>query len=204
MAKRTKRRTNSTNTGSSTELRSPMSSKPRLDPHKRQLSRFYEPLVLLYTLGRTRGEHTCAVLSTQENVSHLPLKELRRKFLSELAYACDYDKGGDTVTAIGLESTPQRYIFWVASNSCPRRKIIPFLRSLLARLKHVSDESAQLPPEGPVDIATLCIHFASPRIKKYRSHLSPLLRRCQGYLAETERKDGTFRRWAYVQQSQGC
>ncbi|KAF2257427.1 hypothetical protein BU26DRAFT_383799, partial [Trematosphaeria pertusa] len=153
--------------------------------------RFYEPLVLLYTLGRTRGEHTCAVLSTQENVSHLPLKELRRKFLSELAYACDYDKGGDTVTAIGLESTPQRYIFWVASNSCPRRKIIPFLRSLLARLKHVSDESAQLPPEGPVDIATLCIHFASPRIKKYRSHLSPLLRRCQGYLAETERKDGT-------------
>jgi hypothetical protein len=59
--------------------------KPRLDPRERQLSRFYEPLVLLYTLGSTRGEHTAAALSPDENICELPLKELRRRFLDELA-----------------------------------------------------------------------------------------------------------------------
>ncbi|KAF2807533.1 uncharacterized protein BDZ99DRAFT_489804 [Mytilinidion resinicola] len=158
----------------------------------RQLSRFYEPLVLLHTLGSTRGEHTCAELSTRENVSQLPLKDLRRMFLSELAYTCDYDKGGDTVTAIGLNSTPQNYVFWVASNSCPRRKIVPFLESLLTNLRDISITATLVTLEGVNDIAAQCIRFATPRIKKYRSHLSPLLRKCHAYLAQTEREDGKF------------
>jgi hypothetical protein len=48
---------------------------------------------------------------------------------------CDYDKGGDTVTAIGLELTPQRFIFWVASNSCLKGKIVSFLELLLVALR---------------------------------------------------------------------
>ena len=99
----------------------------RLNPRERQLSRFYEPLVLLYTLGSTRGEHTAAALPPDENICELPLKELRRRFLNELAYVCDYNKGGDTVTAIGLESTPQRYVFWVGANTSPQKRIVPFV-----------------------------------------------------------------------------
>lgn len=178
MAKRKKNRKNSRNTSSSAGISSPFPKKPRFEPHTRQLSRFYEPLVLLYTLGSTRGEHTCAVRSAKENLSHLPLKDLRRRFLTELAYACDYDKGGDTVTAIGLESTPQRYIFWVASNSCPKKKIVPFLQSLLVKLRHISTQKGQSMPEGANGIATQCIRFATPRIRKYRSLLNQLLRRC--------------------------
>jgi hypothetical protein len=197
MTKRTKDQMNSANTYSPTELQTRSPKKPRLDPHQRQLSRFYEPLVLLYTLGSTRGEHTCAVLSAQENISQLPLQELRRRFLCELAYICDFDKGGDTVTAIGLESNPQKCVLWVASNSCPRKKIVPFLESLLAKLRDTSAAAAPITPEGANNIAMECIGFATPRIKKYRSLLNPLLRKCQAYLARTERDDCKFNCRAY-------
>jgi hypothetical protein len=177
----------STNTSSPKGQNTSHRNIPRLDPQKRQLSRFYEPLILLHTLGSTRGEHTCAALPIQDDVSHRPTKDVRRKFLTELAYMCDYDKGGDTVTAIGLESTPQRCVFWVASNSCPKGKIVPFLESLLASLKH---KSATTATQGSEEIAEECIKFATPRVKKYKSHLNPLLRRCLAWIATTHQDEG--------------
>ncbi|KAF2176241.1 hypothetical protein K469DRAFT_760893 [Zopfia rhizophila CBS 207.26] len=192
MAKRNKRRNKPSNSSPSTEYSPPSPNKPRFDTQQRRLTRFYEPLVLLYTLGSTRGEHICAVLPTQVSISHLPHKDLRQRFLSELAYTCDYDKGGDTVTAISLDSTPQRHVFWVASNSCPKGKIVPFLELLLVRLRHMSTTAAQSTAEEAEEIAAQCIGFATPRIKKYRSLLSPLLRRCLEYLAITEQQDGMF------------
>jgi hypothetical protein len=182
MAKKKKPRPTSLNTGFSEGQKSRPCKTPRLDPLERRLSRFYEPLVLLYTLGSTRGEHTYATLSSKQSISYLPLKDVRRRFLNELAYMCDYDKGGDTVTAIGLESTPQRYVFWVASNSCPKGKIVPFLESLLIALRRTSATTE--------DIAVQCISFAATRVKKYRSHLNPLLRRCLEWLVRTKRDDG--------------
>jgi hypothetical protein len=190
MTKRSKRRRSSMQNGLFEKQSSLSTKKPRLDPQTRQLSRFYEPLVLLHTLGRTRGKHSCATLSAHKNVCHLPLKEVRRKFLNELAYMCDYDKGGDTVTAIGLESTPQRYVFWVASNSCPKRKIIPFLVSLLATLKHTLGATGKQSTQSAEEMAIRCVGFATPRVKKYKIHLNPLLRKCVKWLATTERDDG--------------
>ncbi|KAF1978218.1 hypothetical protein BU23DRAFT_379484, partial [Bimuria novae-zelandiae CBS 107.79] len=105
---------------------------PRLGPHEPQLSRFFEPLVFLYTLGRTRGEHTREMTYNGTEISYLSRKHLIRKLLCDLAYMCDCEKGGDTVTAIGLESKPHGHIFWVASNTNPFIKTIPFLVSLLA------------------------------------------------------------------------
>jgi hypothetical protein len=192
MTRGTKRRNHLLNPSSSTEMGSLSPKRPRLDPQKRQLSRFYEPLVLLYTLGSTRGEHTCDAFPIQENTSHLPMNVLRRKFLSEMAYMCDFDKGGDTVTAIGLESTPQRHVFWVASNTCPRKKIVPFLESLLTELRDLSTTVGPVLPGEALRIASYCIRFATPRIKKYRSHLNPLLRKCQRYLARAEGNGGKF------------
>jgi hypothetical protein len=84
---------------------------PCLDPQTRRLSRFYKPLVLLYTLERTRGERTCPTMPPCEDLAHLPLTDLRRMFLDALAYMCDYDEGGESVTALGLEFTPERCIF---------------------------------------------------------------------------------------------
>jgi hypothetical protein len=182
MAKKKKARQNSLNTAFSEGQNSRPCKMPRLDPFERRLRRFYEPLVLLYTLGSTRGEHTYATLSMEQGLSQLPLEDVRRRFLNELAYMCDYDKGGDTVTAIGLESTPQSYVFWVASNSGPERKIVPFLKTLLLAIKRAS--------ATPEEIAVQCISFAAARIKKYMSHLKPLLRRCLGWLGRTEQGEG--------------
>jgi hypothetical protein len=104
---------------------------------------------------------------------------------------CDYDKGGDTVTAIGLELRPQGHIFWVASNTCQTSKTVPFLESLLARMQQVSTTTSIIPEEVD-DLAVECIKFATPRIKKYKSHLRPLLRRCLQHLDKQDQEDGKF------------
>jgi hypothetical protein len=117
------------------------------------------------------------------------MKDLLRRILNELAYACDYDKGGDTVTAIGLESRPDRYVYWVAANTCPKKKIVPFLESLLTQLKTIS---SNLEKDCISEVNKLALHlidFATPRIKKYWQHLRPLLGKCHKYLGERKDSD---------------
>ncbi|RYO03997.1 hypothetical protein AA0121_g12909 [Alternaria tenuissima] len=158
--------------------------RPRTNSQERLLSRFFEPLVLLYTLGPTRRDHVHFATPSQESIARLPLLDLRRIFLSELAYMCDYDKGGETVTAIGLQSTPQKHIFWIASNAGPKTKMIEFLRLLLTQ---VVDASTSLDTaDHAARLALQCIAFAIPRIRKYRSHLEPLLQKSVSYLARTK------------------
>src|SRR5690242_50723 len=105
-------------------------------------------------------------------------------FLSELAYVCDYDKGGETVTALGVQHTPQRHIFWVASNAGSNSKVIGFLDSLLSKIVHSG--AAPNMPQLAAEVTSQCILFAAPRIRKYRSHLKPLLRRCITHLEKQE------------------
>lgn len=83
----------------------------RVAEREELLRRFYQPLVLLCTLGQTRGDPDCASLF-QDDIADRSLQDVRRTFLTNLAYMCDYDKGGNTVTAIGLEETPQTTAFW--------------------------------------------------------------------------------------------
>ncbi|KAH7563713.1 hypothetical protein BM1_00760 [Bipolaris maydis] len=104
--------------------------------------------------------------------------------LSDLAYICDYDKGGETVTAIGLQATPQRRIFWIASYVGSKTKIIDFFRSILTQIVHVS--AASRATQLATELALQCIAFATPRIRKCRGLLKPLLRKCTTYLAETK------------------
>jgi hypothetical protein len=103
---------------------------------------------------------------------------------------CGYDKGGETVTAIGLQSTPQRHIFWVASNVGSKTKTIEFVRSILAQI--VDASTASKATQLAAELASQCIAFAAPRIKAYRSLLKPLLRRCTSYLAEMNQAVGKF------------
>jgi hypothetical protein len=163
---------------------------PRTNPQERLLGRFYEPLVLLYTLGPTRGDHVRTAVPLRDNIPHLPLLDLRRMFLSDLAYICDYNKGGETVTVIGLQSTPQKHIFWVASNVGSKTKTIKFLRSLLTQIVHIlaTPDTAN----HAAELASQCVAFATPRIRKYLSHLKPLLQRSISYLTETKQAVSKF------------
>jgi hypothetical protein len=186
MAKRKRR----PNTDSALDTTPVLPKQPRLDTQARLLSRFYEPLVLLYTLRRTRGDRPCDTMPPREDLAHLPLKDLRRIFLGELAYMCDYDKGGETVTALGWEFTPEKYIFWVGSNAGAKTKTIDFLVSLLTKIMHTSTTSSLV--EIKAEVASFCIGFATMRLRKYRSHLRPLLRRCISHLAEAQRAVGAL------------
>jgi len=164
------------------------SNAPRLDAHSRVLSRFYEPLILLYTLGRTRGEHRPASFPAVSNLSNWPIKYLRRMFLQELAYLCDYATGGDSVTAIGMEKKPQRRTFWVATNSCAGTKIVPFLRKLLLQLKTIDGEQPSSTQVGD-QILSNCIQFARLRIKAYADFICKRIEESRESLATEIQKD---------------
>src|SRR5688500_17846751 len=75
---------------------------PRFDNYQTLIHRFYEPLILLAALGQTRGHHISKPHATKEQALH-------RRFLRNLAYVCDYEKGGKTTTAIGLEEKSDMY-----------------------------------------------------------------------------------------------
>ena len=102
--------------------------RPRLDPYKRLLSRFYEQLFLLNALGQTRGSHT--ILSSDVHHS----RAQSRRFLQNLCFVCDFKKGGSTCTAIGLEELDTHYNFCVASNG-ETDTIVAFLRTTLGDLR---------------------------------------------------------------------
>lgn len=149
--------------------------KPRLGSHNRLLSRFYGPLVLLHVLGQTRGCHTNA-LSTGDPL--LETCRLRRQFLNDLSYVCDYDKGGDTVTSIAIEARPQGFVYWLASNKHPDKKVTDFLSNCLKDLRRISRSSVEEIQPLRHELVTQCIQFSTKRIKKYWSCLRPLLQRC--------------------------
>jgi hypothetical protein len=137
-----------------------------------------------------KGDHVRAAVPLQDNIAHLPLLDLGRMFLSDLVYMCDYNKGGETMTAIGLQSTPQKHIFWVMSNVGSKTKTIDFLRSLLTQIVHIlaTPDTAN----HAAELASQCVAFATPRIRKYLSHLKPSLQRSISYLTETKQAVGKF------------
>ncbi|KAK2808081.1 hypothetical protein FQN50_004999 [Emmonsiellopsis sp. PD_5] len=85
---------------------------------------FYSNLLFLGTLTPFRGPQEpreTAVANENETAKEV---DLRRDFLTQLAYLCDYMKGGDTVTATGVQADPQipnweegEYILWMAANA---------------------------------------------------------------------------------------
>jgi hypothetical protein len=154
------------------------------DLSQKLLHRFYEPLGLLFALGTTRGEHTDKTLPPFEQADLLTDQQLKRQFLDELAFLCDYKKGGDSCTAIALGETPQHYVFWVAANKCPEKRIVPFLIRLLKILEEAHGRrDGRLLTE---DIFRISLTFARKRIKTYANSLLSDLKRLKGFSACTD------------------
>lgn len=157
---------------------------PRFSQAERLLHRFYEPLVLMHTLGDVRDEHSRSDLFSHLNISDWAVRDLRRQFLTDLAYLCDYKKGGDTVTAIGLERTPQGCIYWVAANTSPDRKIVPFLKELLNQLQVISRQQNGCSENAEIALTESCLKFASRRLKDYCRLLKHRLAKCVSHLEQ--------------------
>src|SRR3954453_12555270 len=73
--------------------------------------RFYEPLTLLSAYGKSQGKHVKSYETSSEGYLDSGNKTLRKKFLDELAYTCDYLPSGGTVAAIAIQDGPQ-LIYW--------------------------------------------------------------------------------------------
>lgn len=167
------------------------SGEPRVNSQQRLLSRFYEPLVLLRVLGQTRGERISRLAHGKP--ADLSNCQLRRTFLDCLAYTCDYEKGGETVTSIALEATPQGPVFWTSANRNPGQKVTSFLARTLRKLRDV----AQAPEKDASEEARLLsrdfVLFARSRVKKYWSCLARCLQSCFTLLSRQGLDNGMFK-----------
>lgn len=158
--------------------------------NRKLLRRFYEPLVLLYTLGQSRGRRSQSPATDDQSFDEVSFSEIRRSFLRDLAYVCDYQKGGDTVTAIAVEYTPQGFIFWIAANRNPRGKVESFLSEMLEMLK-CTDQLLRADV-----IASKCIIFAEPRIKAYRRFFEKTVNNVYKTLRKSGNIDGRQPCWS--------
>lgn len=139
------------------------------------LHRFYEPLVLLFALDRVQGDHLYSD-SKWRPLHDTTDKELRRRFLDSLSYICDYQKGGDTITAIGAAASPLSY--FVAGNKTPREKVKDFLKSVFSQLEQVYD----MDHEERIDMENVllesCVRFSEQRIRTYWKFLELSMEEC--------------------------
>ena len=143
------------------------------------LHRFYEPLVLLHVLDPTQGDHV------REEADRLPLditssRELRRRFVSALAYICDFKKGGDSFTAIFVTQSP--LIYYIACNKGPRPETLSFLQETLDHLEKVYDLNEEQRAKAKGKILAECVKFSNKRLKAYWDFLRNALVRCEEIL----------------------
>ncbi|KAF8858780.1 hypothetical protein BDZ45DRAFT_547654, partial [Acephala macrosclerotiorum] len=107
--------------------------------------RFYEALVMSVILGKNRGERVDENEDFESGPSLSSLesgRQRRRSFLKHLAYLCDHEKGGDQTTAIALQDTHQKIIYWFASNMSPAKydKTAVFMRDILEKLRGIREK----------------------------------------------------------------
>jgi hypothetical protein len=96
--------------------------------------RFYGVLVLLEIIGKVQGDQLAGETVIDPNLGGVRSAEMRRTVIYHLCVMCDYDKGGDTVTAMAAEDLPEGPRYWLAVNG-PSGKIRGFLLEVLGMLE---------------------------------------------------------------------
>lgn len=142
----------------------------------------YPRLALFEALAQFKDEHQPRAPSSDDVV------EARRAFLDSFAYLCDVQKGGQTVTAAGLQKLPYSNVLWLAANEGIRSDVKTYAESVLSKLLSV-DPSTQRIVEDAV------FHFAvekcNSRIVTYKDDMQKYARNCRMQLRrETQNEAG--------------
>jgi hypothetical protein len=148
------------------------------------INRFYEPLVLLKILGQVQGERSPVEAFDGTDQS------IRRRLLRNMSYVCDYEKGGDTTTAMALSERPELYTFWVASNVKISKKILNFVENVLRLLKRINGLDSCAPPITSDHLVKTCVDFAQSRIKKELRLLKLRIKQCLDLLRRMNSTEG--------------
>jgi len=133
---------------------------------------FYELLLALFVLQKEVGMHPTATQgcpATKDNRQSPSLKALRRDYTRHLAYLCNYDEGGDRVTAIVLEgSSAGATTYWFASNKTPQPhtdRMGIFLKDTLENLQKMSSETCR---QTTSKLFTASVKYSEKKILRYR------------------------------------
>ena len=157
--------------------------KPRLDVYEKLLHRFYEPLLLLKSLlgDQTLGPHLVA----QHEASNTD--STRRRFLKNLAFICDSDKGGKSVASIGVEERADSFVLHLALNESDNNRSAAFLRSTLKALRGLLGSPQAQKREGIIELAKDCVAHSSQKVKKEAKSLSGSAKKSKLLLSEQAR-----------------
>ena len=112
-------------------------------------------------------------------------------FLQNLTYICDFEKGGSSCTAIGLEDDEVCYKFWVTSNTVSS-KIVEFLKDALSILQRIACHPLSDLESDKAAFARFCIKFAASRVKKETKYLFRAVRECQHRLDDSNTEAGVY------------
>ncbi|KAF3765789.1 hypothetical protein M406DRAFT_339143 [Cryphonectria parasitica EP155] len=155
-----------------------MAKTPRLNPYHRLICRLYEALFLLYILGGVRGPHLIAHLDLSTTLA------IQRRFLKNLAFLCDYKKGGPTTVAVAVENRHDCHLFWISSNEGPSEAVVSFLKSIIQSVKAFQVLSEDQKNQAENELMSTCVDFARLRVKKQAHNLVNLVTKCQKYITE--------------------
>lgn len=147
---------------------------PRINKYSALLSRFYEHLTVLYEYDPVRGGHT---------------PENREKglggFLDDLAFLCEHAKGGDACSAIGIEDAEECFVYWVAANEDPKKKIAPFLKKILDILKSTLSLTAENRQKAEEQLLDECLQHAAKKVKELRRLLMHAISDCKSRVEDS-------------------
>lgn len=144
---------------------SPRAGQPRLSSGDTTIYNFYERLVLFERLQRTLGRLKLAPSSVPEP-SEQP--QPWRDFLNQLSWLCDCDNGGDTTSAIAVETTTTGPKYWLAENFDPRQKGPLHLTSVLEKLSELKASPAGTHRAISDEVLQACLMFSSEKFENYR------------------------------------
>lgn len=164
-----------------------MAKKPRLDAYYRLIYRFYEALYMLCVLGKVRGPHIQKVHDFSNILA------VRRRFLDNLVFLCDFEKGGLSSTALAVEERPDCNIFWISSNRGPTESVSSFLDEVLRLVKTSCGMSSGERSAAEVVLGRKCVEFASKRVKNQVKALLNGAERCQHHISTESRENGGMR-----------
>uniref|UniRef100_A0A093VHP4 Uncharacterized protein n=1 Tax=Talaromyces marneffei PM1 TaxID=1077442 RepID=A0A093VHP4_TALMA len=100
-----------------------------------------------------------------------------------MAIICDSHKGGDTVMAAALQSTPSRTVIWLAANEKPKARTVHYLQSIIGTLMKATPDTRVRVAE---EISDCVVKFCQSRMNYYRKELSRELPRCLSKLSKVE------------------
>lgn len=112
--------------------------------------------------------------------------ESRRDFLDKLAYLCDTEKGGGTVTADALQKIPEGNALWLAANEGISDAVMTFVEWTLDRLKEMTMENRKSIKNTIFEEA---VKRAGNRISYYQSRLVKFANDCRKALGKFKKDE---------------